>query len=52
MMLTRFYRFWLDFGLPFGGYFGEQMVKKSVIFVDAVFLQLLEPLLGDLGLFF
>ena len=32
MILTHFYRFLIDFGLPFGGYFGEKIVDKSVVF--------------------
>ena len=65
MILTHFYRFLIDLGLPFGGYFGEKNVNKSgvvsMLFFSCVwdhflliwgcFFELLGPLLGDFGLF-
>ncbi len=52
MMLTHFYRFLVDLGLPFGGYFGEQIVKKSVVFSMLFVFELLGQLLRDSGLLF
>ena len=42
MMLTHFYRFLIDLGLPFGGYFGEKIDKKSYLFSILFF-----PSFGD-----